>query len=489
MPKLFLLSVVALLAASAALPEPALEQLQKAPQPVFRPAHSLIPLSIWGPELPFETRMELADRWGYCLQFGRLRPDLVQALEDPASVTSRVCALAKANPAKHPLHVITAPAFSLRDYEEKLPAETWVHDAQGKLPEDKKIWSTEAPDAAFDMIADYEVAMLQKVLQKAPIAVLTNGGEYAASVLGWHQKYWEQDPKIIKARGEQDCWDYLAQRKTHQEMIITRKLQQLVPQRLLYIYYMTEPASFKDRWGGWKDWCWDYRQFRTVSDMCNTSIYWRPGEECWLGPYDLLTHVTNSVAQQLALGDVWSYNWMSPGWEVKEAKQPWMSDPDRYLGYLKCYYMAGMIGGVAGYFSYDSEDNWIWQLMALGQAQALFSHLDGFVRNSDLLPGPDKHLWSKELPAYEFLTGSRELRVLARKHKQKPEWLIVAWDAKGTGRTVEVDIPQLGKISLKARGAGSVYHAKLDQGRPTLTLIDKYGQYPTKGMAAQWRLQ
>ena len=52
----------------------AIEQLKAATQPVFRPGSSLIPLSIWGPELPLDVRIELADHWGYCLQFGRLRP-------------------------------------------------------------------------------------------------------------------------------------------------------------------------------------------------------------------------------------------------------------------------------------------------------------------------------------------------------------------------------------------------------------------------------
>jgi len=468
---------------------PAIEQLKAATQPVFRPGSSLIPLSIWGPELPLDVRIELADHWGYCLQFGRLRPELVQALADPKSVTSQVCALAKADPGKYPLDVITAPAFSVRDYEKKLPDDAWTHDADGKLPEGKRIWSPEAPDAAFTTIADYEVNMLGEVLKRAPIAVLTNGGEYALSVLGHHLKYWQKDPKIVKARGERDWWEYISDRKAHQELIITRRLQELVPQRKLYIYYFTEAPSFRMRWGGWKDWCWDYKHFRPASDMPNTSIYWRPGEECWTGKYDLLTHALNSTAQQIAANDKWSYNWMSPGWVVKEAKQPWMSDRARYLGYLKCYYTAGMIGGVAGYFAYDSEDNWIWQLMELGQVQALFSHLDSFVRQSDLVPGPNKHVWSKDFPAYELPTGQENVRVLARKHQQRPEWLLTAWAADGKQRNVEVEVPTLGKVALDARGTGAVYHAILRDDQPILTLIDKDGDDPTWAMAATFELK
>ncbi len=485
-----LLLVFVLTTATAARCAPALEQLQTATPPVFRSGHTLIPLSIWGPELPLATRVELADHWGYCLYFGRLRPELVKELDDPASITAQVCALARAQPQRYPLQVITAPGFTLREYQDKLPEACWVHDQEGKLPDGKQVWSTEAPDEAFEMIADAEAAMIQEVLKHAPIALLTNGGEYATSCLGWHKKLWEQDPKIQAARGDRDWWEYLAERKTHQEMIISTRLRALVPDRRLYIYYYTEPPPFRMRWGGWKDWCWDYKHFRTVSDICNTSIYWRPGEDCWVGPYDLLTHATNAVGQQLPYGDTWSYNWMSPGWEVKTAKQPWMSEPARYFGYLKCYYTAGMVGGVAGYFAYDSEDNWIWQLMCLGHVQALFSHLDGFVRNSELLPGPDQHVWSADQPAYELPTGAgREVRVLARKHQRRAEWLLTAWDTTGRRREVAVEAPELGRVTLEARGSGSVYHAKLVAGRPVLTLLDRFGQEPTKGLAPDWELQ
>ena len=53
------------------------------------------------------------------------------------------------------------------------------------------------------------------------------------------------------------------------------------------------------------------------------------------------------------------------------------------MGFLKCYYTAGMVGGVAGYFSYppggfeadlgDPMPSWLQQMVTLAHAQALFA--------------------------------------------------------------------------------------------------------------------
>jgi len=153
------------------------------------------------------------------------------------------------------------------------------------------------------------------------------------------------------------------------------------------------------------------------------------------------------------------------------------------MGFLKCFYTAGMIGGVAGYFSYPGEDdpNWLWQMMVLSHAHALFSHLEEFLRQGDLLPGPEPHRWSRDLPAYEFPTGDPDLRVLARKHRQRPEWLLTAWAAGGADRNATVTIPGLGTVTLLARSCGSVYRATLEEGKPSLRWVDEDGMRPTAG--------
>lgn len=98
---------------------------------------------------------------------------------------------------------------------------------------------------------------------------------------------------------------------------------------------------------------------------------------------------------------------------------------------------------------------------------------ESFVRDEkgDLLPGPDKHRWSKDQPAYEFPTGDPNARVLARKLKDKPQWLITAWAADGKEREVKVTVPELGEATLNACAAGSVYEARHQEGKPVLLQV------------------
>ncbi|MGC9320334.1 MAG: hypothetical protein ACP5KN_20030 [Armatimonadota bacterium] len=460
----------------------ALEQLEQAQNPTFAEGHTLLPLSMWMPEQPFEVRKELADNWGYCLRFGRLRPQLVEQLEDPESVVSRVCELTAGDPERYPMHVIVAPAFTIRSFRDELPPETWCRDENGELVEGKQIWSPEAPDEAFEMVAEREIEMLRPVLERAPIAIITNGGEYGLSTVGHHLQYWQQDPKVMAAKGDRDWYDYISQRKGHQELIVSERIRELVPERMLYIYYHTEASHHAHRYADWWKWTWDYDYMKPVSDIPNTSIYYRHYNSGFTGSWDMLTMALNATAQQIEYGQPLSYNWVTAGWPGENRPDEPIADPARYMGYLKCYYTAGMIGGVAGYFAYDDARNWIWQCMALGRVHALFSHLEDFLRNGDLVPGPERHVWSEDLAAYELPTGVEGVRALARKHREREEWLVAAWAAGTEACTVEVEVPELGTVSLQARPSGSVYRGSVEDGRPALTLIDEDGLLPTAGL-------
>jgi hypothetical protein len=141
-----------------------------------------------------------------------------------------------------------------------------------------------------------------------------------------------------------------------------------------------------------------------------------------------------------------------------------------------------MIGGVAGYFAYppggfaadlgDEAPSWLEQMIVLARVHALFSHVEELLRQGDLLPGPKRHRWSQDQPAYEFPTGKRDVRVLARRHRSRDEWLVTAWAAGEHDADVTVKIPDLGTVNLDARTCGSVYRAALRNGQPSLTLVD-----------------
>jgi hypothetical protein len=229
-------------------------------------------------------------------------------------------------------------------------------------------------------------------------------------------------------------------------------------------------------------WAWEYKWMRRVSDLPSSSIYFRHFNSGFAGSSDMLTQALNGVAQQLALGDPLSYNWVNAGWTRQRMGGEAFADLDRYTGYLKCSYTAGMLGAVAGYFAYPKggfsgnvgakPPHWLRQMMILGRVHALFSHHEELLRKGDLLPGPMKHRWSKDLPACEFPTGDAAARVVARKHRERDEWLVTAWAAGGDDREVAVAIPKLGRVQLEARAVGSVYRAVLRDGKPSLKLQD-----------------
>jgi len=249
-------------------------------------------------------------------------------------------------------------------------------------------------------------------------------------------------------------------------MIISEAVRAASPNRQLYIYYYIEGCPHRNRYGGWKAWAWDYPPMRRVSDLASSSIYYQHYNSGWTGDNDMLTQALNAVIGAVAYDQPYSYNWVCAGWKDKD--RPADADRDRYEGYLKCYYTAGMIGGVAGHFGTDEPENYIRQYMALGRVHGLFSWLEPFVRESRLEPGPDKHVWSLDLSAHELPTGDKTARVLARKHRQKEEWLITAWAADGDARDVTVEIPALGKVTLAATPNAAVYVAGLKDGQPVV---------------------
>jgi hypothetical protein len=454
------------------------QYLKLLPAPKFKSGHTLLPLARFGYALPFETRVELADRWGYALEWGSYAGGGTEkALSDPQSDESKVTALAAANPKRYQLAVILA-----RDLP-NTPESIWLHNDRGELVDGRQTWSPEAPVAALQAAAKLRAEPLKLIRKKAPIAVVLNGGEYGLNVLGGIQSSCERDPKVVAARGSRDWFDYISERKAYQESFIAKAVRQILPKRQTYVYYPADSNPHRQRYAGWEQWCYDYKYMRKVSDYPSSSTYFKEFNSGWTGNMDILTEVLNSVGQQIKFGDPLSYNWVCSGW-VRADKSAVFGEIDRYMGFLKCYYMAGTIGCIAGYFALpeggfavpfdvDRPPDWLRQIVVLARVHALFSHLEEYLRQGDLLPGPKKHIWSKDTPAYEFPSEDPDVRVVARKHRQKPTWSIVAWAASGNSRPATVTIPQLGRVSLLARPTGSTYTAKIVANQPKLSWIDR----------------
>jgi hypothetical protein len=488
----------AALAVRAAETTPA-AYLKSLPAPHFAAGHALAPLTRYGWSLPFDTRVELAERWGYCLEFGGyVTEKSVAKLDDPESVESKIVALTASDPAKYPLFVICN-----RELPADPPPGTWCRDADGQLLDGKAqsldgtVWhagmktihSPEAPDSYWQQAGKLRADPIARIREKCPIAIVLNGGEYGLGVIGFGQKVWEKDPAVVEAKGERGWFDYISERKAHQELLVADAVRAVVPDRLLYVYYPTSGGTHRSRYGGWDRWYWDYTRMQVVSDLPSSESYYRHFNSGYTGDQDQLTMVLNARGFEIAQGKPLSYNWLCAGWPRKDPETD-LSPIDRYMGFLKCFYTAGMVGGNAGYYAYpkdrfkgpfpqDEPPHWLQQMVACGRVHALFSHLEDFLRNGDLLPGPNKHRWSKGQPAYELPTGAPNARVVARKHHNRAEWLVTAWAADGPEREVKVTIPELGEITLLARPAGSVYRITKDAAR----LVDENGMLPTARFA------
>ena len=95
------------IAAQSVWAKSALQMLQESPKPRFRDGHTLLPLTRWGWTMPLDVRVELAEHWGYALEFGSATTTVVaKQLDDPKSIASQICALTTSNPKKYPLCVL-----------------------------------------------------------------------------------------------------------------------------------------------------------------------------------------------------------------------------------------------------------------------------------------------------------------------------------------------------------------------------------------------
>jgi hypothetical protein len=126
--------------------------------------------------------------------------------------------------------------------------------------------------------------------------------------------------------------------------------------------------------------------------------------------------------------------------------------------------------------------SWLAQIETLGHVHGMFSYLEKYLRQGSLVPGPNRHAWSTDLPAYELPTGDATARVLARKLDGEEEWLVTAWAADGADRAVTTYLDGVGSMELLARGAGSVYLLTMSELGLEQRLLDVEAMRPSAGL-------
>lgn len=534
----FLLSQFLLLPSFARTYVTPAQYLASQPKPHFAPENHLPQLTRWGWCLSSNVCVELANNWGYALPLDNYAtPTLATNLD---SFNRLMISMVSNNPAKYKLSVMidrtlpnpvpdgfwsTNAAGLFVDYY----SNTWsqniltngIWQAKNTNSADWKAWhpwmSPEAPDNYMATRTGYQMQSLRTIQSNAPIAIILNGGEYDLAVDGWGQPAWQQDVRVQaqsvmtnnfgvsnpnNTNGMSWC-RYVSLKKAHQLGFLTTAIKQQLPNRELYIFYHTDNElgrgyiptdlhwmDFYAQWSWWSDY------MNTNTDLPSFEFYYGDTSQWIDATNGFLTKYLNQVGHDIYLGYRTNYSWVTGGWSTTDTNA--LSDIPRYTGFLKCLYTGGMNGGVACYFSLptgtnngfifggpgfdapfpsDSPPHWLQQITALSQVHALFSRLENFTDNSDLLPGTQHHVLSWDQPAYEFTNtlADATARVLARKLRTDNQWLITAWAASGTNRYVTVNIPVLGSVTVLARDSGAVYQATTTN----TTLIDLDGMHPT----------
>ncbi len=466
-------------------------------KPAFRAGHTLPRLTRYGWEcMPLATGKPLAEDWGYALEFTRYVTTLeaVAQIDVPGSREAQTVALALAKPDIYKLNVATTQAIP----SENAPPSAYTRDAAGNIlsgqgvSADGTTWggagpliSLEAPDSFWAAAGELRAAPLRALVARGiPIDSILNGGESGLGIPGFADAVWNKDPAIGAAIGasiwgQGNMYDHASAKKGNSELIMAAITKAAVPGRTFFNYYAAGGGTHRNQ-----DWAVDawgprWQHTRGTNDFPSNEIYFPSAG--FTTRLNALTKAINAASLEIATGDTLSYNWLSGGWDDNVA------DIGRWTGFLKCYYTVGMIGGNTGKYGNFTQGEyeapfaqgkppvWLTQLVATSYAHALFSQLEDVLRNGDLLPGPARHAVSGDEPAYEFPTGDDTARVVVRKHRTQPLWLITAWAADGADRKVPIYVPELGQLTVEARIVGSVYKATLDKGKVTLIRQDDEG--------------
>jgi hypothetical protein len=511
------------------IPSPATwdEWIKNQPAPVAKPGHTMIPLGRYGFSIGFGLTKELADRWGYALELPQQNEEsgIDYFIADyqtgnPQSVGGKVLKLAHDQPSKYQL------CYHLSQL--KPPSSTfgsgYLHDSNGTLI---NLWSPEASQTAMNEAVRIRIAPLQKIKAIAPISVIEDGGESLLEIpqdptdsdSNWNQHF-SKDPAVVAARGTMNIAEYISRRKAIQQKQVYDGVVAACPDRRVTVYYPCEVNPFANYKPGGSYNSYDYEYMRAVTDLPASSSYYLEfngglgyNVERQVGTNtgvpqgswykDLLTHCLGSIGAQIVrYSQEYSYNYVCQGWYLGYPyTQPTkiadrIAPDDLYAGFLKCYYTAGMRGGIAAYFDPTTQESdanydaynasvipaWLRQYTILGVIHARFSWLEDFVLDSTLVPGPNNHVTMPGVKAYEipakiksgnFYDPIDNVRVVARKHKTLAKWLVTAWVADGVDRSIYIkDIPDLPIVQVAARREGSIYLIDRTSGSTAITQQD-----------------
>jgi len=517
-----------------------LDHIRSFVRPAMRTGNTMVPLTTSSCGFSDQVRVELTQHWGYGATVSGIDTGL-----------DRMVPFLTSNPGKYPIVYSIASIYRFyNNYDNRdpgypvLPPETYIRDAAGNVLLDggNPIVSPLAPDAPFRTIGatlGADMARREAVVGQR-FSLVVNEGESGLWIPADRNPLdiWGRDPRVIAAMTARGLdpnnirhWQQLnSEAKARQERIIKESAYAAL--RLgrpdAYSWYQEGFGKERGRWAGWPWFNFLWNQFfdaggkPMVSDYSSPEFYYLFANTGFFGvrtdsnqPYDMLTTTLREVGGMRTLGQQNMYPWVSQGWDGGDSRG--IADDDLYIGFLKELYTAGAVGAAAGYFTCDGPiysalrnngaigadtPTMVRGFINLARVHALFTYLEPFLRNGDLLVGSGDHVFNGDditTPAMEFNAvgevdppvdnwrpaswSVRKARVLARKLRDADRWLVTAWANSGEDRDIRVTIdPRLGQLALRARKAGSVYIVELVGGQVRQTLVDPDAMNPTRNL-------
>lgn len=410
-----------------------------------------------------------------------------------------------------------------------IPEAVWLHDSDGN-----RLASNDNPDMSPLAPTDWIRSVTKSLGECAanfskvyPLSYISSNGEYGVGVMGWASCSYLKDPDLIAAIGypgqlDPYCWEkpeyvngdrnaaltrFVSQKAALHERTIYEEATKSVKWRddkEFYGLYADSYGSDRGRWNGWAAWMRDFEDFVDVgvSTIPQPQLYYNDNNGGWGGidqlgnPSDMTWKMLNEVGGHIRLGIKNFFTWISVGGHSLSGYQ--IADQTRWTGFLKIMFTAGGLGGSSGYFVYNGTYEgqavrgnamgttlhpWLRQYMDMSRVQALFSHVEDYLREGDLVNGSYMHpfnVLTEPIPLYCLdIVGEPQgngispgVYVLARKMPSALKWLVTAWAQQGNDREVVAVLPGAGEITVNARVAGTVYIVSQTNGALSMHVLD-----------------
>jgi len=401
-------------------------------------------------------------------------------------------------------------------------------------------------DEAITALTDLEKPKLEVLKQQGiDVDITINMAEYSPGVPGHSNTdtKWRADPNVLMWWNELQAIPYdgsayypdrvpgreammelehqyvsgLYEAKNKLEPAVRAACKSVYPNTTYINYGTGDCGEGILSWRPRSAWGFPYWMAKRHTDLPSWEFYrgyhagWMDGDK-----NTIITQTTNSAAIQTeggngGLGETSniSYNWIGMGWS-NPAEYPNRVAPDiEQFGYLKLIYiLTGCVGNVIGYFQQPlwetggthpawlddpigpGDQDWVRQCLIAGHVHAMFSHLENYIRDGDVLPGDGQHHLSRDVysrpvwphASYEFAhelgtptTGALyktigdhsdnpeypvRAHVAARKLRGAEDYLVCGFSSDGVTRALHPTIPGLGRVTVAARPGGTIYRMR-----------------------------